>query len=91
MGDPTGGWSATGRSPGLLLRSQMGRFETKWLAGLRTSPLSPICPDGGSTRCIASRRPPRIVVLDMDSSESPTYGEQEGAAYNGDGDKRRLR
>ena len=46
MGDPTGGWSATGRSPGLLLRSQMGRFETKWLAGLRTSPLSPICPDG---------------------------------------------
>jgi Transposase DDE domain group 1 len=29
------------------------------------------------------QRPPRIVVLDMDSSESPTYGEQEGAAYNG--------
>jgi hypothetical protein len=26
------------------------------------------------------RRPPRIVVLDMDSSESPTYGEQEGGA-----------
>jgi len=23
------------------------------------------------------------VVLDMDSSESPTYGEQEGSAYNG--------
>jgi hypothetical protein len=22
-------------------------------------------------------------VLDMDSSESPTYGEQEGSAYNG--------
>jgi hypothetical protein len=29
------------------------------------------------------RRPLRIVVLDMDSSESPTYGEQEGSAYNG--------
>ena len=27
--------------------------------------------------------PPRIIVLDMDSSESPTYGEQEGSAYNG--------
>ena len=29
------------------------------------------------------RRPSGIVVLDMDSSESPTYGEQEGSAYNG--------
>src|SRR6516164_4308900 len=28
-------------------------------------------------------RPPKIIVLDMDSSESPTYGEQEGSAYNG--------
>ena len=29
------------------------------------------------------RRPPGIIVLNMDSSESPTYGEQEGSAYNG--------
>ena len=29
------------------------------------------------------QRPPKIIVLDMDSSESPTYGEQEGSAYNG--------
>jgi hypothetical protein len=28
-------------------------------------------------------RRPRTIVLDMDSSESPTYGEQEGSAYNG--------
>jgi hypothetical protein len=28
-------------------------------------------------------RPPKIIVLDMDSSESPTYGKQEGSAYNG--------
>ncbi|MAE32456.1 MAG: IS1380 family transposase [Verrucomicrobiales bacterium] len=27
--------------------------------------------------------PPRRVILDMDSSESPVHGEQEGAAYNG--------
>jgi hypothetical protein len=27
--------------------------------------------------------PPRTIVLDMDSSESPTYAEQEGSAYNG--------
>jgi hypothetical protein len=24
-----------------------------------------------------------MIVLDMDSSESPTYGEQEASAYNG--------
>src|SRR5271165_567703 len=32
---------------------------------------------------VHKRRPPRVVVLDMDSSESPTYGAQEGNAYNG--------
>ena len=62
--------------------SQMGRFETRWLPGPRTLPLSLIFPDGGSTRC-TQRRPPKMIVLDMDSSESPTYGEQEGSAYNG--------
>src|SRR3954451_19854431 len=29
------------------------------------------------------RRAPKTIGLDMDSSESPTYGEQEGSAYNG--------
>jgi hypothetical protein len=29
------------------------------------------------------RTPHQRVILDMDSSESPVYGEQEGAAYNG--------
>jgi hypothetical protein len=29
------------------------------------------------------RRPPKIIVLDMDSNESPTYCDQEGSAYNG--------
>ncbi len=29
------------------------------------------------------RTPQRRVILDMDSSESPVHGEQEGAAYNG--------
>ena len=32
---------------------------------------------------VHSRRPPNGIVLDMDSSVSPTYGEQEGTAYNG--------
>ena len=29
------------------------------------------------------RHPPKIIVLDMDSSVSPTHGDQEGTAYNG--------
>jgi hypothetical protein len=29
------------------------------------------------------QRPPKTAVLDMASSERPTYGEQEGSAYNG--------
>jgi hypothetical protein len=32
---------------------------------------------------VHKRRHPRVFVLDMDSSESPTYGAQEGSAYNG--------
>ena len=32
---------------------------------------------------VYQRRPPKTIVLDMDSSESPTCGEQEGSAYNG--------
>jgi Transposase DDE domain group 1 len=45
-------------------------------------PPSPICPAGGSTRCTsgARRRPSFSTWI---SSESPTYGEQEGSTYNG--------
>jgi hypothetical protein len=32
---------------------------------------------------VHDRRPPKMIILDMDSSVSPTHGEQEGAAYNG--------
>ncbi len=32
---------------------------------------------------VHARRPPDGVILDMDSSESPTYGRQEGSAYDG--------
>jgi hypothetical protein len=28
-------------------------------------------------------KPPDCIILDMDSSESPTHGEQEGSAWNG--------
>jgi hypothetical protein len=62
--------------------SQMGRFETKWLN--RPENLATLADLPGQwIDKVHERRPPRIVVLDMDSSESPTYGEQEGSAYNG--------
>jgi hypothetical protein len=60
----------------------MGRFETKWLS--RPENLAALADlPGRWVDKVHQRRPPRIVVLDMDSSESPTYGEQEGGAYNG--------
>jgi hypothetical protein len=62
--------------------SQMARFETKWLS--RPENLAALAElPGRWIDKVHQRRPPRIVVLDMDSSESPTYGEQEGGAYNG--------
>jgi hypothetical protein len=61
--------------------SQMGRFETEWLT--RPENLAALADLTGQwIDTVHTRRPPRIVVLDMDSSESPTYGEQEGSAYN---------
>jgi hypothetical protein len=60
----------------------MGRFETEWLAtqaNLETlADLS-----GAWIDRIHDRRPPRAIVLDMDSSESPTHGQQEGSVWNG--------
>jgi hypothetical protein len=62
--------------------SQMGRFETKWLC--RPENLAALADlPGRWIEKVHSRRPPKTIVLDMDSSESPTYGEQEGGAYNG--------
>jgi hypothetical protein len=62
--------------------SQMGRFETEWLT--RPENLAALTDLSGRwIDKVHTRRPPRIIVLDMDSSESPTYGEQEGSAYNG--------
>jgi hypothetical protein len=62
--------------------SQMGRFETKWLC--RSENLAALANLSGQwIDKVQQRRPPKMIVLDMDSSESPTYGEQEGSAYNG--------
>jgi DDE family transposase len=62
--------------------SQMGRFETKWLCRLENLAALVDLP-GHWVDKVHQRRPPKMIVLDMDSSESPTYGEQENSAYNG--------
>ena len=62
--------------------SQMGRFETKWLS--RPENLAALTDLLGQwIDKVHSRRPPKTIVLDIDSSQSPTYGEPEGSAYNG--------
>ncbi len=62
--------------------SQMGRFETKWLSRPENLAALVDLPGQWIDR-VNQRRPPKRIVLDMDSSVSPTYGEQEGSAYNG--------
>ncbi len=62
--------------------SQIGRFETEWLSrDDNLAALADLC--GRWIDQVHARRPPKAVVLDMDSSVSATYGEQEGTAYNG--------
>ncbi|MFM8808441.1 MAG: IS1380 family transposase, partial [Chthoniobacterales bacterium] len=62
--------------------SQMGRFETRWLTAdknlLALADLS-----GRWIDRVHARRPPKGVILDMDSSVSPTHGEQENSVWNG--------
>src|SRR5437660_8363657 len=62
--------------------SQMGRFETQWLAAPKNfaalADLSSQWID-----LVHGRRPPRGIVFDMDSSVSPTHGEQEMSVWNG--------
>ena len=62
--------------------SQMGRFETRWLCRSENFAALADLP-GRWIDKVQQRRRPKTIVLDMDSSESPTYGEQEGSAYNG--------
>ena len=60
----------------------MGRFETKWLAAEKN--LSALADLSGQwIDRVHGRRPPRGILLDMDSSVSPTHGEQENSVWNG--------
>jgi Transposase DDE domain group 1 len=62
--------------------SQMGRFETKWLA-TDANPAALTDLSGTWIERVHECKPPEGIILDMDSSESPTHGEQEGSAWNG--------
>lgn len=62
--------------------SQMGRFETEVLTQPRNlNVLTKL--SGRWIDRLREHRTMRELVLDMDSSVSETYGEQEGTAYNG--------
>jgi hypothetical protein len=67
---------------GAASASAMGRFET----GMLTQPenlAALIDLPGRWIDAVHDRRPPRVITLDMDSSESPVHGDQEGSAWNG--------
>ena len=60
----------------------MGRFETEFLPQRENlAGLSEI--NGKWVERAMSKTPHRRIILDLDSSESPVHGAQEGSAYNG--------
>ena len=82
--DPAMGWIVGGRAATkqAASTSQMGRFETEWLAN--DANLVALADLGGRwIDRVHSRCPLNGIVLDMDSSVSETYGDQEGTAFNG--------
>src|SRR5918995_1191520 len=82
--DPALRWIVGGRAvtQNAASASQMGRFETEVLA--QEANLNAIADLSGRwIDRVHARRPVKGIVLDMDSSVSPTHGEQEGSAYNG--------
>ena len=82
--DPVFGQLIGGRAAekGAASVSQMSRFETEMLTARGNLHGLEALNRGWAER--AGRfTPKRPVILDLDSSESPTYGEQEGSAYNG--------
>lgn len=60
--------------------SQIGRFETAWLAS--EDNLAALADLSGAW-IDRARWGSKTIVLDIDSSVSPTHGEQEGSSYNG--------
>ncbi len=67
---------------GAASASAMGRFETAMLT--RPENLEALADlPGRWIDAVHDRRPLKSITLDMDSSESPVHGDQEGAMWNG--------
>src|SRR5215212_5691349 len=82
--DPAMRWIIGGRAVAQTAAStsQMGRFETAVMTQAKNlAALTDL--SGQWIDRVHARRPVKGIVLDMDSSVSPTFGEQEGTAYNG--------
>jgi len=82
--DPAMQWIVGGKAVerSAASTSQMGRFETELLAtDANFEALGDM--NGVWIDKVHDRHRPKIIILDMDSSVSPTHGEQEGSAYNG--------
>ena len=62
--------------------SQMSRFETEVLTQPKNLSALMDMP-GRWIDTVRQRKPIRQIILDIDSSVSETYGQQEGSAYNG--------
>ncbi len=62
--------------------SEVGRFETENLS-TKDNLKKLMALSGKWIDKVHQRRPLRELILDMDSSVSETYGQQEGSAYNG--------
>jgi len=73
--DEQANFAAKGRAAS---SSQMGRFETQWLAA--SANLSALANLSGNSR---KSHLNGEIVLDMDSSVSPTHGEPEQSVWNG--------
>ena len=59
-----------------------GRFETEMLTRPENLAVLIDLP-GRWIDAVHDKRPPKVITLDMDSSESPVHGDQEGSAWNG--------
>src|SRR2546427_12568573 len=83
--DPAMRWIVGGKAAQSCAASpsQMGRFETHWLAGaVNLSALADL--PGRWFDLVHGRRPPRRIVIDMDWSVTPAPGGQEAGGRQGE-------
>lgn len=67
---------------GAASASAMARFETEMLTqAANLGALAELT--GHWIDAVHDKQPPKFITLDMDSSESPVHGDQEGAMWNG--------